>query len=184
MFRAEGRAERKAGKDKRCRHFRSRPKQSSTFTKTSFQNQSNCVGDSQVIDHFADTVAILISIVSISYYGIPRGHIHINLPPERPTLPFETIEIKMAAVSAKRSMRQESSHSRHLGPCFKISMSLYLFLHESDLTVSPTLTSFVFCFGNMTLPPRPYSNSPWLLVSRFHFSLLTSKLVQKRCYLI
>ena len=126
MFRAERRAERKAGEDKRCRQFRSLPKPSSTFTKTSFQNQSNCVGDSQVIDHFADTVAILISVLSISYYGIPRGHIHINLPPEHPTLPFETIEIKMAAVSAKRSMRQESSHSRHLGPCFKISIFVFV----------------------------------------------------------
>ena len=55
-------------------------------------------------DLFADTAAILISIVSNSYYGMPRGQIHINLPPEHPIMSFETIEIKMAAVSAKRSM--------------------------------------------------------------------------------
>ena len=53
---------------------------------------------------FADTAAILISIVSNSYYGMPREQIHINLPTEHPIMSFETIEIKMAAVSAKRSM--------------------------------------------------------------------------------
>ena len=57
------------------------------------------------IDLFADTAAILISIVSNSYYGVPRGQIHINLPPEHPIMSFETIEIKMAALSAKRSMK-------------------------------------------------------------------------------
>ena len=46
----------------------------------------------------------MISIVSNSYYGMPRGQIHINLPPEHPIMSSETIEIKMAAVSAKRSM--------------------------------------------------------------------------------
>ena len=51
-----------------------------------------------------DTAAILISIVSNSYYGMPRGQIHINLPPEHPIMSFETIEIKMAAVSVKRSI--------------------------------------------------------------------------------
>ena len=56
------------------------------------------------IDLFADTAAILISIVSNSYYGMPRGQIQINLPPEHPIMSFETIENKMAAVSAKRSM--------------------------------------------------------------------------------
>ena len=30
------------------------------------------------------------------------GQMHINLPPEHPIISFETIEIKMAAVSAKR----------------------------------------------------------------------------------
>ena len=56
------------------------------------------------IDLFADTAAILISIVSNSYYGMPRGQIHINVPPEYPIMCFGTIEIKMAAVSAKRSI--------------------------------------------------------------------------------
>ena len=46
----------------------------------------------------------MISIVSNSSYGMPRGQIHINLPPEHPIMSFETIEIKMAAVSAKRSI--------------------------------------------------------------------------------
>ena len=56
------------------------------------------------IDLFADTAAIFISIVSTTYYGMPRGQIHINLPPEHPIMSFETIEIKMAAVSVKRSI--------------------------------------------------------------------------------
>ena len=55
-------------------------------------------------DLFTDTAAILISIVSNSYYGMPKGQIHINLPPEHPIMSFQTIEIKMAAVSAKRSI--------------------------------------------------------------------------------
>ena len=61
--------------------------------------------ESLFIDLFADTATILISIVSNSYYGMPRGQMHINLPPEHPIISFETIEIKMAAVFAKRSMR-------------------------------------------------------------------------------
>ena len=65
--------------------------------------QKNC------IDLFADTAAILISIVSNSYYGMPRGQIHINLLPEHPIMSFETIEIKMAAVSAKRSIVSPSN---------------------------------------------------------------------------
>ena len=60
--------------------------------------------ETSAIDLFADTAAILNSIVSNSYYGMPRGQIHINLPPGHPIMSFETIEIKMAAVSAKRSM--------------------------------------------------------------------------------
>ena len=58
----------------------------------------------QSIDRFADTAVILISIVSNSYYGMLSGQIHINLPPEHPIMSFETIEVKMATVSAKRSM--------------------------------------------------------------------------------
>ena len=59
----------------------------------------------------ADTAAILISIVSNSYYGMPRGQIHINLPPAHPIMSFETIEIKMAAVSAKRSIDRNRGQS-------------------------------------------------------------------------
>ena len=65
------------------------------------------------IDLFADTVTILISIVSTTYYGMPRGQIHINLPPEHPIMSFETIEIKMAAVSVKRSIELLSHMRAH-----------------------------------------------------------------------
>ena len=55
----------------------------------------NCHTYKQVIiDLFTDTAAILISIVSNSYYGMPRGQINISLPPEHPIMSFETIEIK------------------------------------------------------------------------------------------
>ena len=60
--------------------------------------------EKKTIDHFTDTAAILISIVSNSHYGMPGGQIHINLPPGHPIMSFETIEIKMAAVSVKRSI--------------------------------------------------------------------------------
>ena len=56
----------------------------------------------KTIDLFTDTAAILISIVSNSNYGMPRGQIHFDLLPEHPIMSFETIE--MAAVSAKRSI--------------------------------------------------------------------------------
>ena len=59
---------------------------------------------SKQIDLFADTAAILIFIVSTTYYGMPRGQININLPPEHPIMSFEAIEIKMTAVSVKRSI--------------------------------------------------------------------------------
>ena len=48
-------------------------------------------------DHFADTAAILISIVSNSYYGMLKEQIHINLSPKHPMMFLETIEIKMVA---------------------------------------------------------------------------------------
>ena len=56
-----------------------------------------------------DTAAILILVVSSRYYGMPRGQINtgqirINLPPEHAIMSFETIKIKMAAVSEKRSI--------------------------------------------------------------------------------
>ena len=56
------------------------------------------------IDLFTDTAAILISIVSNSHYGMPRVQINMYLPPGHPIMFFETIEIKMAAVSVKRSI--------------------------------------------------------------------------------
>ena len=59
---------------------------------------------SSLIDLFADTAAILISVVSNSYYGMPSGKMHINVPPEHPIMSFETIETKMAPVSPKRSI--------------------------------------------------------------------------------
>jgi len=53
------------------------------------------------IDRFADAVAILIFIVSNGYYGIPRGgQIHIK----HPIMSFETVEIWVTTVSAKRSL--------------------------------------------------------------------------------
>ena len=63
------------------------------------------------MDRFADTAAILISIVSNSYHGMLWGQIHIHLPPEHPIMSFETIEIKMATLSAKRFMKGSLSHN-------------------------------------------------------------------------
>ena len=37
-------------------------------------------------DLFTDTAAILNSIVSNSYYGMLRGQIYTNLPPEHPII--------------------------------------------------------------------------------------------------
>ena len=51
---------------------------------------------------FADTAAFDFDR-SISYYGMPREQTRINLPPEHPIMSFETIEIKMAALSEKKS---------------------------------------------------------------------------------
>ena len=39
-----------------------------------------------LIDLFTDTAAILDSIVSDIYYGMLRGQIHTNLPPEHPII--------------------------------------------------------------------------------------------------
>ena len=57
------------------------------------------------IDRFADTAAILISVVTKRHYGMLRGKVNMHLPPEHPIIAtvFEVIEIKMDAVSAKRS---------------------------------------------------------------------------------
>ena len=58
------------------------------------------------IDRFADTAAILIPVVTKRHYGMLRGKVNMHLHPEHPIIAtvFEAIEIKMAAVSAKRSM--------------------------------------------------------------------------------
>ena len=71
-------------------------------------------------DLFADTAAILISIVSNSYYGMSRGQIHINLPPEHPIMSFETIEMKMAFVSAKRSINWRRGRYVQVTRCMMI----------------------------------------------------------------
>ena len=57
------------------------------------------------VNRFRDTAAILISSVLNSYYGMLWDQIQINLPPGHPIMYFETIEVKMATVSAKRSYR-------------------------------------------------------------------------------
>ena len=44
-------------------------------------------------------------IVLNGFYGMPWDQIQINLLTEHPIMYFETIEIKMAVVSAKRSYR-------------------------------------------------------------------------------
>ena len=77
------------------------PNQSSLFPK---RTKKLFFPGPAIIGLFTDTAAILISIVSNSYYGMPRGQIHINLPPEHPIMSLETIEIKMAAVLVKRSI--------------------------------------------------------------------------------
>ena len=60
------------------------------------------------IDRFADPAPFFIPIVSNSYYGMIRRQLHINLPPEHPIMSFVTIEIKMTAVSLKRSMTRHA----------------------------------------------------------------------------
>ena len=57
------------------------------------------------VNRFEDTAAILISVVLNSYYGMLYDQMQINLPPEHPIMYFETIEIKMAVLCAKRSYR-------------------------------------------------------------------------------
>ena len=63
------------------------------------------------MDRFADTAAILISIVSNSYYGMLWVQIQIHLSAEHPTMSFETIEIKTATLFAKRFMKGSLSHN-------------------------------------------------------------------------
>ena len=54
-----------------------------------------------IIKLWADMVAIVISIVSNSYYGMPMRQIDMH-----PIISFSTIEIKMAAVSAKNLLHR------------------------------------------------------------------------------
>ena len=65
-----------------------------------YSRSTSCI----LINRFADTAAILISIVSNSYYEMLRGQIHIKLPPEHPIMSFETIEIKITSASPKRTI--------------------------------------------------------------------------------
>ena len=78
-----------------------------------------------VIDLFTDTAAILISIVSNSHYGMPRGQINMYFPPGHPIISFETIEIKMAAISVKRSITSRFYCFTGLSPSFLIGQSNY-----------------------------------------------------------
>ena len=68
-----------------------------TLTDRIMVSHKELLFNSKAIDLFADTVAILISVVSNTYmyYGMPRGHVGINLPPEHPIMSFETMELKM-----------------------------------------------------------------------------------------
>jgi len=52
-------------------------------------------------DLFADTVAILNSIASITYYGTLKGQISMYLSPEHPIIAIWSSRIQMAAASAK-----------------------------------------------------------------------------------
>ena len=90
-----------------------------TLGRFGFNLIGNTIGSPIPIDLFTDTAAILIFIVSNSYYGMPRGQIHVNLPPEHPIMSFETIKIKMAAVSVKRSIK-----TRHHGSIQPIALTL------------------------------------------------------------
>ena len=56
------------------------------------------------IDRFADTAAILISVVSKGIMGCSGGKVNMHFAPEHPIIAIEAIETKMATVSAKRSM--------------------------------------------------------------------------------
>ena len=110
-----------------------------------YPRSTSCI----LIKRFADTAAILICIVSNSYYGMPRGQIHINLPPEYPIMYFETTEIKMAAVSAKQSITSLLVSSPQKDPlkvgtresCVNLSK---LFRYDSSLAL---LFRLVKCCG-------------------------------------
>jgi len=50
------------------------------------RSQDTAMKQSYSIDLFADTAAILNSIVSTGYNGMPRGQISMYLPPEHPII--------------------------------------------------------------------------------------------------
>ena len=51
-----------------------------------------------LIDLFTVTAAILISIVSNIYYGMPRGQIHINFPPGHPIIAIAVTKVLIRAL--------------------------------------------------------------------------------------
>ena len=105
------------------------------------------------IDLFADTAAILISIVSNSYYGMPRGQIHINVPPEYHIMCFGTIEIKMAAVSAKRSIHYFLHHQQKLRTSAQAPHQQSLFPDKSTVPCFYTFFSYASsCCLNVIFP--------------------------------
>ena len=120
------------------------------------QNQRN-----SLIDLFTDTTAILISIVSNSYYGMPRGQININLPPELPIMSFETIEIKMAAVSAKRSITFD----------FRLSIENRSNIHEKIAATQCITQSRKNCATSCAI------QGLHLIGLKFHFSALCLGLI-------
>ena len=105
------------------------------------------------IDLFADTAAIFISIVSNSYYGMPRGQIHINVPPDYHIMCFGTIEIKMAAVSAKRSIHYFLHHQQKLRTSAQAPHQQSLFPDKSTVPCFYTFFSFASsCCLNVMFP--------------------------------
>ena len=81
------------------------------LNKISTHLKSRHLRNGRVVDHFAGTAANLISVVSNSYYGMLRGQIYVNLPPQH-SMSLETIKIKMAVVSAKWSMETPSQSTQ------------------------------------------------------------------------
>ena len=128
------------------------------------------------IDLFADTAAILISvsnryygmpkgqihincplirrpsndcrIVSNRYYGMPKGQIHINLPPEYPIMSVGTIEIKMAAVSAKRSMQEHRLEIWRILNSEGGGQTLHLYCQSEKESTSIQIPLFLIGFDN------------------------------------
>ena len=60
---------------------------------------------------------------------MPREQIHINLPTEHPVMSFETMEIEMAAVSAKTSIPRLAISNTEMGKIIKFYCCCF-FLHS------------------------------------------------------